>query len=139
MKRKANFVKNVPVDEETFVRKVPADQERFSVNGVENVSETSKEEVNEIRATPGWETSRVQVDSGAFDAVGPKEIARARETKQTIVSGRGVGYVAASGSSAKNYGEEEIVGLTDDGEGVSGRIPRADVKKVLCSAHEMNL
>ena len=37
------------------------------------------------------------------------------------------------------YGEKRIAGYTDDGESVSMKIPRADVKKVLCSAHKMNM
>ncbi len=31
------------------------------------------------------------------------------------------------------------MGSTDDGESVSKRVQRADVKKALCSAHKMNL
>jgi hypothetical protein len=54
-----------------------------------------------------------------------------------MMSRRGIGHVAASGSSVKNYGEKKTVGLTDDGECVSARVQRADVKKVLRSAHEM--
>ncbi len=59
---------------------------------------------------------RVQIDSGAVDAVGPTEIARAFEVTETDTSQRGIGYVAASGSSIENYGEIEIVGYTDDGK-----------------------
>ncbi len=55
------------------------------------------------------------------------------------MSKRGVGYVAAHGSSIKNYGEEDIVGYTDDGESVSMRIQWADVKHMLCSVHKMNM
>ena len=83
----------------------------------------------------------MQIDSGAIDAVavGPKEIAKAFEMKETEMSKRGIGYVAANGSSIKNYGEKKIVGYTDDGESVSMRVQRAVVKKVLCSGHKMNL
>ena len=105
---------------------------------VERVIKKTKGEVNEVRATPGWERVRVQIDSGAIDTVGPKEIARAFEMKETEMSKRGIGYVAANGSSVENYGEKKIVGYTDDGESVSMRVQRADVKKVLCSAHKMN-
>jgi hypothetical protein len=98
-----------------------------------------KGEVNEIRPTPVWEKIRVQIDSGAIDTVGPKEIARAFEMKETLMSKRGIGFIAANGSNIKNYGEKKIVGYTDDGEGVSLRIQCADVKKVLGSAHKMNL
>ena len=31
------------------------------------------------------------------------------------------------------------MGYTDDGESVSMRVQRTDVKKMLCSAHKMNL
>ncbi len=41
--------------------------------------------------------------------VGPKEIARAFEMKETAMSKRGVGFVAANGSGIKNYGEKKIV------------------------------
>ena len=98
-----------------------------------------KGEVNEVRVLPGSEREREQIDSGAIDAVGPKEIAKAFEMKETEMSKRGVGSVAASGISIENYGEKKIVGYTDDGESVSMRIQCADVKKVLCSVHKMNL
>ncbi len=65
--------------------------------------------MNEVRATPGWERVRVQIDSGAIDTVGPKEKAKALDVKETEMSKRGSGYVAASGSSIKNYGEKKIV------------------------------
>ncbi len=39
---------------------------------------------------PGRERIKVQIDSGALDAVGPKEIARASEMKETAMSKRGV-------------------------------------------------
>ncbi len=47
--------------------------------------------------------------------------------------------VAANGSFVKNCGEKKIVGHTDDGGGVSMRAQCADIKKVLCSVHKMNL
>ncbi len=81
---------------------------------MERVVPKAKGEVSEARATPGWERARVQIDSGAIDAVGPKEIAKALEIKETEMSKRGTGYVAARGSSIDNYGEKEIVGYTDD-------------------------
>ena len=55
------------------------------------------------------------------------------------MSRRGIGFVAANGSSIKSYGEKKIVGYTDNGEAVSMRVQRADVKKVLCSVHKMNM
>ena len=109
------------------------------ISSVERVTHEAKGEVNEVRATPGWERVRVQIDSGAIDTVGPKEMARAFEMKETEMSRRGIGFVAANGSGIKNYGEKKIVGYTDDGEGVSMRVQCADVKKVLCSVHKTNL
>ncbi len=91
-----------------------------------------------MRETPGWERIRVQIDSGAIDSEGPKEIAKAFEMKETVMSRRGIGFVAANGSGIKNYGEKTIVGYTGDGAGVSLRIQRADVKKVLGSARKMS-
>ncbi len=54
--------------------------------------------------TPGWEGIRVQVELGAIDAEGPKDIAKALEMKDTIMSRKGVGFVAASGSGRKTTG-----------------------------------
>ncbi len=51
--------------------------------------------------------------------------------KGTMTSRRGVGYVTANGSSIENYGEKNIVGLTDDGEAASMWVQRADSKKAL--------
>ncbi len=53
---------------------------------------------------------RVQIDCGAIHTVGPKEVARTFELKETVMSKRGVGCVAANGSSVKNYGEKKVVG-----------------------------
>ncbi len=38
-----------------------------------------------------------------------------------------------NGSSVKHHGEKQIVGHADDGERVTTRGQRADVKKALCS------
>ena len=51
----------------------------------------------------------------------------------------GIGFVAANGSGIKSYGEKKIVEYAEDGEGVSLRIQRADVKKALGSARKMNM
>ncbi len=60
----------------------------------------------EVRAMPGWGRVRAQIDSGATDTVGPKEIAQASEMRETEMSKRGIGYVAANGISIENYGEK---------------------------------
>ena len=109
------------------------------IGSVERVIQKTKREVNEVRATPGWERVRIQVDSGAIDTVGPKDIAGAFKMRETEMSRRGIGFVAANGSSIKSYGEKKIVGYTDNGEAVSMRVQCADVKKVLCSVHKMNM
>ncbi len=71
---------------------------------MERVTPKAKGEVSEVRAAPGWTRARVQTDFGAIDAVAPKEIASALEGKETEMSKRGTGYVAANGGSIKNYG-----------------------------------
>ena len=96
-------------------------------------------EVSEVRGAPGWAIIRVQIDSGAIDTVGPKEIAKAFEMKETAMSKRGDGFVSANGTGIKKYGEKKIAGYTDDGEAVSLRIQRADGKEVLGSVHKMNM
>ncbi len=77
------------------------------IGSVERVSQQTKGEVDEVRATPGWERVISQIDSGAIDAVGPKEIAKAFEMKETEMSNRGKGHVAAIGSSIQNYGQNK--------------------------------
>ncbi len=74
-----------------------------------------KGEANEVSVFPEWERARVQIDSGAIDAVGPKEIAKAFAMQETEMSKRGIGDVG-------NYGERKIVGHTDDGESVRMRV-----------------
>ena len=37
---------------------------------------------------------------------------------------RGIGYVAANGSSIESYGEKKVVGYTNDGESVSMKTQR---------------
>ncbi len=41
---------------------------------------------------------------------------------ETVMSKKGIGYVAANGSSITNLGEKRIVGYTESGEGVSLKI-----------------
>ncbi len=50
----------------------------------------AKGEANEVRATPGWEGVRVQIDSGAIDTAGLQEIAKVFEMKETARSKRGI-------------------------------------------------
>ncbi len=42
--------------------------------------------------------------------------------KETVMSKRGIGLVAADGSGIKHDGEKKIVGYTEDGEGANLRI-----------------
>ena len=60
-------------------------------------------EVCSVSEVKGWERIRVQVDSGAIDTVGPKEVAKAFEMKETVMSKKGVGFIAANGSGIKNF------------------------------------
>ena len=94
-------------------------------------------EVNQIEH--GWERIRVQVDSGAIDTVAPKGVAKAFSIKETTMSRRGIGFVAANGTKICNYGERAVAGYTDGGEAVSMRMTCADVQKVLGSVHRMNM
>ncbi len=51
---------------------------------------------------------------------------------------QGIAHFAANGSSSKKYGEKRVIGHTDSGEGLN-TIQRAEVKKVLGSARQMNV
>ena len=44
-----------------------------------------------MREVQGWEKVRVQVDSGAIDTVGSKEIAKAFKMKENVMSKKGLG------------------------------------------------
>ncbi len=48
------------------------------------------------------------------------------------------GFAAANGSKIENYGERRMSGHADEGEGVSLRMTRADVHKVLGTVRQMN-
>jgi hypothetical protein len=120
-------VRAICASQAPVVKKVPVDLEQLRTSSVERGRKSWKGESNGIRATPGWERARVQIDSGMIDTVGPKDIAKAFEAKETMVSRIGVGYVAADGSSIKNYGEKTTFGFPDDGEGVSVRLQCANV------------
>ena len=81
----------------------------------------------------------MQIDSGAIDTVGPREVAKAFGMKETVMSKKGVGFIAANGSGIKSFGENRTVGYTESGEGFGMKIQCAEVKKVLGSAHKMNM
>ncbi len=53
------------------------------IGSAEKAARDKKREVNEVRATPGWERIRIQVDSGAVDTVGPKGRAGALKMRKT--------------------------------------------------------
>ncbi len=63
---------------------------------------------------PGWERVRAQIDSEAVDTVGPKDLVRALELKETATLKRGVAFVASNGICVENY-RKKVVGHTGDG------------------------
>ncbi len=71
--------------------------------------------------------------------MGPKDIAKTFKMKKTVMSKNGIGYDAANGSKIKNYGEKNIIGYTEAGDGMSRKVQCAVVKKALGSVHKMNL
>ena len=66
----------------------------------------TKNQINVVNKENKWERIRIQVDSGAIDTVGPKDVAKAFNMEQSEMSIEGVGFIAANGSSIKNYGEK---------------------------------
>ena len=52
---------------------------------------------------PARERLPVNIDSGAVDTVGPKEVGRAFKLRETRASKEGKNYVAANGSKIQNY------------------------------------
>ena len=106
--------------------------------GIYSIGRAGTGEVSAVSEISGWEKVRVQIDSGAIDTVGPRGVAKALAMKETMMSKKGLGFVAANGSSIKNYGEKRVVGYTEDGEGVSLKITCAEVDKVLGSVHWFN-
>ena len=74
-----------------------------------------------VSEATGWKTFQAQVESGAIDAVGPKEIAKAFTMNESVMS-KGLGHVAANGSKIKNYGEKRIVGHTEARDGASMKV-----------------
>ncbi len=77
----------------------------------------------------GWENVWIQIDSGAVDSVGPKEIEKALKLQETMISKKGIGFVAAIGSIIQSYGEKRVVGNTDSGEGVSLKVQFVEMCK----------
>ncbi len=75
------------------------------IGSMERVIKKGKGEVKEVRATPGWERVR-ECRLGPLTP-GPKEIARALETKETEMTRRLTGHIAASGASNENNGEKD--------------------------------
>jgi hypothetical protein len=73
----------------------------------------------------GWDKILVQIDSGAIDTDGPKEVA----TAFTIEGDRRVeeGHRIRGGKPEKRgtYGDKKVVGHTDSGEAWSMKIQRA--------------
>ncbi len=87
------------------------------------------------------ERARVQIDSGAIDAVGPKIIAKALEVKEGHgdVKERHRIHRGKREQHRKLRREKKIASYADDGREHQHTNPPADVKKVLCSARKLNL
>ena len=68
---------------------------------------------------------------------GPIRAAKAYEMKETVMSKKGVGFIAANGSGIKNFGEEKIVAYTESGVGFGMKSQCAEVEKVLGSVHKI--
>ncbi len=87
------------------------------IGSAEKPIEKTKGEVNEVGLSDAGLGESERADRlRAINTVGPKEIARALEMKETEMSKRGMGYVAESGGSIENYGEKKIMDNTDGGE-----------------------
>ncbi len=71
------------------------------ISSMERVIPKAKGEVNEVRVTTGWERVRAEIDSGATDAAGPNETAKAVEVKETEMPKGGIGYIAAKGVASR--------------------------------------
>ena len=69
------------------------------VGCVERVVKGSSGEVNEV--TPGWERVRVQIETGAIDTVGLKNIARALELREAVMSKHGVVCLRRAGAASR--------------------------------------
>ncbi len=77
----------------TFLRS-PADEDVCRkvhpvITSIERDARITKGEVNEVRETLGWERIRVLIESGAIDAIGPKETAESFDMKEMVMSKRG--------------------------------------------------
>ena len=102
------------------------------------IEREAEKEIFNVGRDKGWEKIRVQIDSGAVDTVGPKEIGQAFKIRPTKASKDGRNYVAANGSVIKNWGERLVRGETEEGIKVTMPIQIADVKRVLMSVHKLN-
>ncbi len=89
-KRRGHFSKSL-VDENVYRRSHAIYRQRGERR------EDRQRTTSRAMEAPGWEKSRVQIDSDAIDTVSQKETAQAFEMKETAMSKVGVGYVAANG------------------------------------------
>ncbi len=64
-----------------------------------------------VSEVTGWETARVQSDSGAIDTVGPKGIAKPLTMKENVMSKKGLWCIAANGSKMRNHGGKRSSGI----------------------------
>eukprot|EP00974_Lingulodinium_polyedra_P094412 9151193-Lingulodinium_polyedra.AAC.1 len=84
-----------------------------------------------------WEVIPVTVGSGAVDAVGPRNVAKAFPIVETEDSKNGRNYRAANGSTIRNHGEKVVRGKTKEGQDLTMKMAVADVSKVLASVARM--
>ncbi len=58
--------------------------------GIYSIGRAGTGEVSAVSEILGWEKVRVQIDSGAIDTVGPREVAKAFAMKETVMSKKGI-------------------------------------------------
>ena len=90
----------------------------WGVYGMRWIRSIDKEKGRQIDAVSNkgkWEVIKVQIDSGAVDTVGPKEVGSGFKLKETKSSKENRNFVAANGTTIKHHGEKVIKGFTDGG------------------------
>ena len=87
----------------------------YGMKWIGSVDREKGKQINAVNNNGTWEVIEVQIDSGAVDTVGPREIGSGFQLKETKSSRENENFVAANGTTIKNHGEKVIKGFTDGG------------------------
>ena len=113
------------------------DKNAIEINSLKGVNDDPRTELNVVQQWRCEENNmvcvRAAVDSGSLDCVGPPTMAPGVPIKESKGSRKGQQYGSASGHKIPNMGEQNIIGMLENGSEKAMNFQVAEVTRPLLS------